>query len=352
MIIFTNKTFPLVRRALPTYILSLLLLSACGGNQSDAAKDSSVLPGENWELLPPEGVQPQTSLLDSMDVKNPFITYERSSNSYYMVGDGGHMWLSKDLRLWNGPYNVLRHDASSWLGSKPLVSSPEIHKHGNRYYYMATFEVPGDSVAAADGRVFTRRSCVSLVADSITGPYKTIDKDAHLLDVSEMAEHPTYCSDDLDVGYMIYNCSCEQNGNGTVQIVRYTENLANRMGEAYVMFTAQDVPWSSSPLMESPFLFYTEGGLMGMLFTAMAGGEKAVGVAYSTTGMLDGPWEIEPEPLLKGVGGAMMFRDYDGSLVLVAGKDTVIGGVTRSVQQLYRMDSQFEKLQVKRHYKF
>ena len=32
MIIFTNKTFPLVRRALPTYILSLLLLSALGGS--------------------------------------------------------------------------------------------------------------------------------------------------------------------------------------------------------------------------------------------------------------------------------------------------------------------------------
>ena len=352
MIIFTNKTFPLVRRALPTYILSLLLLSACGGNQSDTANETFVSAEEKWELLAPEGMHPLTSTLDSMDVRNPFITYERKSNCYYMVGDGGHMWLSKDLYKWNGPYNVLRHDTLSWLGSAPLVSSPEIHKHNGRYYYMATFEVPGDSVAAVDGRLFTRRSCVSLVADSITGPYKTIDKEAQLLDVREMAEHPTYCSDDLDVGYMIYDCSYEQNGNGTVQIVRYTENVANRMGEAYVMFTAQDVPWSSSPLIESPFLFYTDGGMMGMLFTAMYGDGKAVGVAYSTTGMLDGPWEVEPEPLLKGVGGAMMFRDYDGSLVLVAAKDTVIGGVSRSVPQLYRMDSQFEKLQVKRHYKF
>lgn len=341
----------MVIRIVPTYLLAVLMLVSCGGNQKEPVTETADVSREKWELKAPQGEHLTICSIDTMDIKNPFICYERSSNSYYMVGDNGFMWVSSDLRQWEGPYNVLCQDKSSWIGAAPVVTSPEIHKHGSRYYYMATFEVPGKSVVTAGGNSFTRRSCVALVADSITGPYKTIDKEAELLDIYEMAEHPTYCSDDLGVGYMIYNHSGEQNGNGTVQIVRFTENLGKRMGEAYVMFTAQDVPWSSSSVMESPFLFYTDS-MMGMLFTAMDGNGKSVGVAYSTSGMLDGPWAVEPEPLLKGVGGAMMFNDYDGSLVLVANKDTVVGGIEREIPCLFRMESQFDKLQVKRHYKF
>ena len=341
-----------MRKAVPTYLLALSMLFACGGNHDKTAVDIVTSPKEQWELKAPQGMQIVSCSVDTMDISNPFIRYERSSDSYYMVADNGHMWVSKNLRDWNGPYEVLRQDASSWIGVAPIVSSPEIHKHNNRYYYIATFEVSGQAVGNVDGGGFARRSCVALVADSITGPYKSIDKEAVLLDANEVAEHPTYCNDDLGVGYMIYNHSSVQNGNGTVQIVRFTDDLGRRMGEAYVMFTAQDVPWATSPVMESPYLFFTDGGMMGILFTAMIAEEKAVGVAYSTTGMLDGPWEVEPEPLLKGVGGAMMFNDYDGSLLLVANSDTVIDGVKRKIPRFFKMESQFEKLQVKRHYKF
>jgi hypothetical protein len=110
---------------------------------------------------------------------------------------------------------------------------------------------------------------------------------------------------------------------------------------------------SFSPVMESPDLFITEGGRMGIMFTSRIGEEKAIGVAYSETGHLDGPWVMEPAPLMNcNVGNANMFHDYDGTLVLVAHKDTVIAGVERTVLQLFKMDSQFEKLQVKGNYKF
>ena len=101
-------------------------------------------------------------------------------------------------------------------------------------------------------------------------------------------------------------------------------------------------------LAESPFV-------MGILFTSYIGGEKAIGVAYTQTGEYgyNGPWIVEPEPLLTGnVGSASIFRDYDGTMVLAVSKDTVIDGVVKSVPQLYKLDMQFDKLKIEGHYKF
>jgi hypothetical protein len=283
-----------------------------------------------------------------MDMENPFIIYDHKSDMYYMTGDGGHLWKSKELQMWVGPYNVLRHDTSSWLGSSPVIKSPEIHKFANKYYYMATFEVPGIS------------SCATLVADNITGPYRSIDSKSFMLDENEMAAHPTFCSDEYGAGYMIYNHMGEQNGDGTVQIVRYHDGFGRRMGEAFIMFTASQVTWPSrgamndvrKPVMESPFMFYSGKEGLGILFVAYDGNEKSVGVAYSETGTLNGPWIVENESLLKGYNSVAMFSDYDGTQVMVTGKDTIVNGVVKSVPQLIKTDSQFEKLQIKGYYKF
>lgn len=296
-----------------------------------------------WDMQPVGGVCDTVSI-DTMDVKNPFVMYDQKSDMYYMVCDGGCMWISDELHQWRGPYNVLDYDTASWVGATPVITSPEIHKFGKKYYYMAAFEAAG------------RRSCTTLVSNSITGPYRTIDSEKFLLDETEMAAHPTFCHDEYGVGYMIYNHMGEQNGDGTVQIVRYTENLGRRMGEAYVMFTASQVPWERGDgfeaTMESPDIFYSGEDGLGILFTAYAGDEKAVGVAYSETGTLDGPWALEKEPLLVGACGASMFKDYDGTLVMVVSKDTLIGGVERSVPRLLKTDPQFEKLKIEGYYKF
>lgn len=332
----------MVNRVVFTYIWVLFLLSACG-IVNDNKKNSC-----KWDMQPVFGKCDSVSI-DTMDIKNPFITYDGKGDSYYMTGDDGYVWKSKDLHLWTGPYNVLSHDVTSWLGVSPVITSPEIHKFANKYYYMATFETS------------EYHSCATLVADDIEGPYRTIDNKSFLLDMSEKAGHPTFCNDEFGAGYMIYDHLGESCGDGTVQIVLYNDNLGCRLGEAYIMFTASQIPWSRKmdngengllSILESPFLFYPSGNGLGILFTAYAGGEKAVGVAYSETGTLNGPWIIDDEPLLKGFESVSMFSDYDGTLVMVASKDTVMNGVKKSVPKLIKTDSQFEKLQIKGYYKF
>ena len=335
-----------------TYIIISLLLVACGTGNKD---------NEPYTLTTPNGVDEMAVSIDTMDVDNPFITYDVATNRYYMVADGGYMWTSADMHVWNGPYDVLQQDTTSWIGASPIITSPEIHKYNNRYYYMATFENPDSIVNDANGNPFVRRSCVALVADSIVGPYVTIDNTRSLLAVEEMAAHPTFCTDDLDVGYMIYNHQGEQNGDATVQIVRFTPDLGRRMGEAYVMFTASQNSWSRSevegveqfsPIMEAPDLFYTGDYVMGIMFNTYIDETPAVGVAYSQTGTLNGPWVIEEEPMLTGYRAAAMFNDYDGTLVMVTNMDTIIGESMKRVPKLFKMESQFNKLQIEGHYKF
>ena len=347
-----------MRKFFVIYLFIALLVIACGGDKKGGVQNNE------WTFAPPAGVALDTVAIDTMDIKNPFIYYERMSDCYYMVGDGGLMWVSADLHNWVGPYDVLEQDTTSWIGASPIITSPEIHRFAGKYYYMATFERPDVMVADADGKFFARRSCVALVADDIRGPYKTIDSNSSLLVESEMAAHPTFGIDYLGVPYMIYTHQGEQNGDGTVQIIRFSENLGSRVGEAYVMFSAADNLWSGecvdgervfSPVMEAPFLFITDEKEMGILFTTYIAGEKAIGVAYTEAGEYgyNGPWRIQQQPLMTGgVSSATMFSDYDGTKVLVVNKDTIVNGVEKCVPQLLKLDMQFDKLKIEGYYKF
>ena len=347
-----------MRKSFVISLFAAFMLVACGGN------DKGAVQGDGWTFSPPAGVALDTVLMDDMEMNNPFIRYEREDDCYYMVGDGGYMWVSSNLRSWVGPYDVLCQDTASWIGAEPVITSPEIHKFGGKYYYMATFERPDVMVPDAEGRPFARRSCVALVADDIRGPYRTIDRGSSLLVESEMAAHPTFGVDHLGASYMIYTHQGEQNGDGTVQIVRFSDDLGRRVGEAYIMFSADENQWSGSvvdgerrfsPVMEAPFLFITDEKEMGILFTSYIGGEKAIGVAYTQTGEYgyNGPWTVEQQPLLTGgVGSASIFTDYDGTKVLVVGKDTVADGIVKCRPQLFKLDMQFDKLKIEGHYKF
>lgn len=340
MLIFTNKYVFELKRSVVIYLLVMLLAVSCGKHVGNA--DATA-----WKLATPDGSPARTVAVDTMELANPFVIYERKSDMYYMFGDGGYMWTSDNLRLWNGPYVVTRMDAGVWYANGSNISAPEIHEYANRYYYMASFD-DGNGV---------RRSCEVLVADELTGPYVPVNSETALLDDKEIAGHPTFCTDELNAGYMIYSDSREKGGE--LKIVRFTENLDKRMGEAYTMFSGADnaleVVKNGNPV-EAPFLFYTDGGAAGLLFTAFDGDESVVAVAYTINEMghwLNGPWIAEPEPLVRGnVGGASLFTDYDGTLVMAMHKDTVIAGRNVKVPRFMKVDSQFEKLKKIGYYIF
>ncbi len=354
----------MIRRVLAYMSVAVVAMSCGSGNGTEQKDNAQQSKAVEWKLTTPDGCSPErTVAIDTMDLRNPFVRFDRKSNCYYMVGDGGSMWSSKDMRVWNGPYNVLDIDTAVWYSRALSVVAPEIHRHNDRYYYLASFERNGEVVAGIDGSNITGRSCVALVADDITGPYRVIDKESELLEPAEVATHPTFFTDELNAGYMIYTHAGEQTGDGSFKIIRFSDDNGRRMGEAFEMFKASEIGWAQKTdntqalhTVEAPYLFVTDGGEGGMLFTARKGDESTIGVAYTTNEFghwLNGPWVAEPEPLVKGnVGGASLFTDYDGTLVMVFHKDTLLNGKHMSLPCFMKVDTELEKLKIKEYYNF
>ena len=325
-------------------ILSLALFVSCSLINNN---------NEKWALRTPKGIQEQTMDIDTMNLRNPFIFLDKKNLVYYMTGDGGYIWTSKNMRQWCGPYAILELDPTMWMGENPQIESPEIHKHNNRYYYTATFSRPDVIIGREGERDIIRRSCHIFVADSIQGPYKPICKES-IFDSYKALQGATFCTDENNFGYLIYSQDWRQQGQDKVQITMLSENLDTQIGEPFIMFAASTREWtegqqSNTRAIDGPFLFATEGDMLGILFAAEHNGSGAVGVAYSKKQQgLNGPWNIEPEPLLTGgYGQAMLFNDFDGTLLMVLHKETEINSEKKYIPQIFEVDNQYEKLIIK-----
>jgi len=75
-------------------------------------------------LFAQQGRRPEPKrniLLDSIRLSDPFILADKKTNSYYMTGTGGLLWKSKDMKYWDGPYQVTNTDPNSWMGPNPMI---------------------------------------------------------------------------------------------------------------------------------------------------------------------------------------------------------------------------------------
>jgi hypothetical protein len=103
--------------------------------------------------------------LDSIVLSDPFILTDHKTNMYYLTGTRGALWKSKDLKLWDGPYQVTKTDPASWMGPNPMIWAAEIHAFKNKYYYFATFTNRSVKIDTVKGNEIERRACHVLVSD-------------------------------------------------------------------------------------------------------------------------------------------------------------------------------------------
>jgi len=298
---------------------------------------------------------------DSILLSDPFILADKPTNMYYMTGTGGMLWKSRDMKFWDGPYKVTQTDPTSWMGPNPMIWAAEIHPYKGRYYYFATFTNRAVKIDTVKGNVIERRASHVLVSDKPDGPYVPM-QDPTYLPANKPTLDGTFWIDKDGKPYMVYCYEWLQNLNGTIEKIELKPDLSGSIGEGKLLFRASESPWSRekdengkdkpNKVTDGPYLFITGTGRLGMIWTSWIYDVYTQGVAYSTSGTLDGPWVQEKDPITPpNYGHGMLFTSLDGKLLMSLHSHQSINSRTRRIPHLFEVDLSGDKLVVGKPYK-
>ena len=299
--------------------------------------------------------------LDSINLSDPFILADQKTNMYYMTGTGGLLWKSKDLKYWNGPYNVVKTDSNSWMGPKPMIWAAEIHAYKGKYYYFATFTNRAVIIDTFRGNKIERRASHVLVSDQPDGPYVPMKDSVYLL-ANKPTLDGTFWVDTDGKPYMVYCYEWLQNWNGTIEKIELKPDLSGSIGEGKVLFLASDSPWSRekdetgadkpNKVTDGPYLFNTGTGRLGMIWTSWIYDVYTQGVAYSQSGTLDGPWIHDIEPITPpNFGHGMLFRTLEGKMLMSVHSHKNVNGRYQRIPHLFQVDFSGDKLVITKLHK-
>ncbi|XOV94824.1 MAG: glycoside hydrolase family 43 protein [Bacteroidota bacterium] len=299
-------------------------------------------------------------ILDSIRLSDPAILADQKTHMYYMTGTRGRMWKSKDLKLWEGSFEVVQIDTLSWMGPNPMIWAAELHPYRGKYYYFGTFTNRDIKIDTVEGRVIDRRASHILVSDNPDGPYTPM-KDPIYLPPDMPTLDGTFWVDSDGKPYMVYCYEWLQNLNGTIEKIELKPDLSGSIGEGKVLFRASDSPWSVEKdkqgndkphkVTDGPYLFRTGTGRLGMIWTSWRHNVYTQGVAYSESGTLDGPWIHEKEPITPpNYGHGMLFKTFEGLDLMAVHSHNVVDGRYHRVPHLFKVDLSGDKLLILEEY--
>nr|WP_236252956.1 glycoside hydrolase family 43 protein [Echinicola sp. 20G] len=293
--------------------------------------------------------------LDSIRLSDPCILADEVSQMYYMTGTGGWLWKSKDLKKWSGPYWVVDVDENSWMGERPAIWAAELHQYKGKYYDFATFTNNDIIIDTVAGTKVPRRATHILVSDQPDGPYLPVS-DEDYLPANWATLDGTFWVDANDKPYMVFCHEWLQTGDGTMEKILLKDDLSGAIGESDLLFLASDSPWSKrevegkvipNQVTDGPYLFRTESGRLGMIWTSWVFDVYTQGVAYSESGTLDGPWVQEAKPITPpNFGHGMLFETFDGKSLMSAHSHREENGSYIRIPHLFEVDLTGDSLRV------
>ena len=298
--------------------------------------------------------------LEDIQLSDPFILADTSTQMYYMTGTRGMLWKSKNLKYWDGPYTLTQIDTTSWMGADPMIWAAELHQYNDKYYYFATFANRDVIIDTVAGNSIERRASHILVSEQPDGPYTPM-KDHTYLPANKPTLDGTFWVDTDGKPYMVYCYEWLQNLNGTIEKIELKSDLSGSIGEGKLLFKASDSPWSRekntngkeqpNKVTDGPYLFNTGTGRLGMIWTSWIYDRYVQGVAYSESGTLDGPWIHEKEPITPpNFGHGMLFKTFDGKMLMSLHSHKDVNGVYVRVPHLFEVDVSGDKLVVIKPY--
>ena len=283
-------------------------------------------------------VAQNTLTMPNMPLHDPFILANKSDHTYYLYtsnqkgvsgveGIGTMVYRSTDLQHWQKPVVVFTVPPDCFGNSGAWA--PEVHLYHGRYYLLTT--VHDESKALAEPpkvpiRTY-RRGTMIAVADSPLGPFTLLHPDSPVPPADFMTLDGTLFVDRTGKPWMVYAHEWLQKLDGTMEAVPLSEDLERTSGAPIVLFKASDAPWLDSEakatakaatyVTDGPELFRTQDGHLLMLWSSYGRDGYIQTIARSRSGEIQGPWE-QLKPLVRDDSGhGMLFRTFDGKLMLV-----------------------------------
>ncbi len=254
-----------------------------------------------------------------INLRDPFVL--READTYYLYGtraatcwgpaDGFDVYVSRDLREWEGPAVCFHNDGSFWADRN--YWAPEVHPWQGRYYMFASFKAEG-----------VRRGTAILRADSPAGPFLPHSAGCVTPPDWECLDGTFHVSRD-GRPYMVFCHEWVQAGDGEICAVPLKRDLTGAAGAPFLLFRASDAPWSKTLrhssgvegcVTDGPFLWRTGDGSLLCLWAGFSETGYTEGLARSVSGEIDGPFVQLPPLFLRDGGHGMVFSARDGRLYL------------------------------------
>jgi beta-xylosidase len=319
----------------PLAIGVLLLL---GGSRADAQAAGTT----SVATSPPE---PKSGLrLPEIQLHDPWIIADRTSRTYYLYSSasrritgeartGTLYYKSKDLATWEGPFIAFVAPTDSWADPAVNAWAPEVHAYKGKYYLFTTLHNPKTPLATRDStRPNSMRATIIAVSDSLGGPFVLTRKDAPITPANFMTLDGTLYVDRAGKPWMVYAHEWIQKVDGTMEAIPLNDDLSAATGPPIHLFKASDAPWINAQMTPStsenhyvtdgPELFRTKSGVLLMLWASYMRNELGRNgyvqtIARSKSGELEGPWEQLTPLVGNDSGHGMLFRTFDGTLMLI-----------------------------------
>ncbi len=257
---------------------------------------------------------------DKLFCRDPFIM--PAGGDYFLYRSAGErgveVLVSRDLENWSDPIPVYKKP-DGHPGVKDFFWAPECHYYKGAFYLFTS----------VFNREINHRSISVYRAESPLGPFTDIAGYCVSPREWDCIDGTLYVDGDGQPWLVfVHEWTCMPDNVGAMVTAKLTDDLSHLISEPVQLFLANEPAWTDRGVTDGPFIGITDSGRMIMTWSNFIPETPygyAVGVAFSQTGLITGPWiqqdkEIysyrqRPEFIYDG-GHAMMFYGHDGTLYM------------------------------------
>ncbi len=244
--------------------------------------------------------------LEEIHLRDPFIITE--SDTYYLTGTLSHfsisdgygvpLYVSKDLKVWEGP--VLIVDQANGFKAYSNFWAPEIHKVGEEFWLFVTLEPRGG-----------KRGTYLFISSEIDGKYelkaRVTPENMYSLDGTLYEE----CGQK----FIVYCYEWVEAHDGQIRVVKLNDDFTLDLSSDRLLFKASNnVFYSKSNhnlITDGPYL-YKDKEKLKMLWSTFGDGKGYMLLSASSKGGVCDEWVQDTLVFDRDGGHGMIFETVEG----------------------------------------